>query len=120
MGRRTERINHLLREEISELLRRQVKDPRLGGFITVTRVSTSSDLSQAKVFVSIMGEESEKQEALRALNTASGFFIRELRGRLTMRSVPELSFHRDDTIEQGAYVLQLLDSSEHESEPEST
>lgn len=108
MSRRLERVNHLIREEISELLQRQVKDPRLGGFVTVTRVSTSSDLSHAKVFVSIMGEEEEKREVLEALATASGFLRKELSMRLRMRRSPELSFHRDDSIDQGAHVLQLI------------
>ena len=120
MGRRTERINHLLREEISDLLRRNVNDPRLGGFITVTRVSTSSDLSQAKVFVSILGSEDEKQEALKTLTSASSFFLRELRRRLSMRYIPELNFCRDDTIEQGAHVLELIELSEGEQESETT
>ena len=108
MSRRLERLNHLIREEISELLQRQVKDPRLSGFITVTRVSTSSDLSHAKVFISIMGDEREKREALEALANASGFLRRELGPRLTLRYIPELSFHRDDSIEQGAHVLELI------------
>ena len=109
MARRTKRINHLLREEISALLRRQVKDPRLGGFITVTEVSTSVDLRHARVFVSVMGSEAEKQEVLQTLTTASGFFHRELRARLTLYRIPELSFHRDETMEQGAYILQRID-----------
>ena len=109
MTRRTERINHLIRQEVSELLRRQVKDPRLSRFITVTSVSTSPDLHCAKVFVSIMGSNSEKQETLQTLTSASGFFHRELKDRLEMRCVPELSFHHDDTVEQGAHVLQLIE-----------
>jgi ribosome-binding factor A len=112
MGRRTERINHLLREEISVLLARQVKDPRLSRFITVTRVSTAPDLSNAKVFISTLGDETEKQEVLNTLTSASGYLRRELRERITLRSIPELSFYRDDSIEQGARVLQLIQLSE--------
>lgn len=109
MGRRARRVNHLLQEEISELLRRQIKDPRLGGFITVTQVSTTADLRHARVFISVMGSEAEKQEVLRTLEAASGFLHRELRTRLTIYRIPELTFHRDDSIEQGAQVLQLMD-----------
>lgn len=108
MSRRLERVNHLIREEISVLLQRQVRDPRLGGFVTVTRVSTSPDLSHAKVFISIMGDERDKKEALEALAKASGFLRRELSPRLTLRRIPELSFCRDDSIEQGAHVLELI------------
>ena len=108
MSRRLERINHTMRAEISTLLQRQVKDPRLSGFITITRVSTSSDLSHAKVFISVMGTEEEKKEALKALDSASGFLRRELRPRLTIRRIPELIFCKDDSIEQGAHVLELI------------
>jgi ribosome-binding factor A len=108
MSRRTERLNHLIQEEISQLLQRQVKDPRLGGFISVTEVSTSPDLRHAKVFVSVMGSEEEKRETLEALASASGFLRKELDMRLRLRRSPELSFHRDDSIEQGAHILELI------------
>lgn len=113
MTRRTERLNDLIREEISELLLRQVKDPRLGGFLTVTKVNTSPDLRHAKVFISIMGSEGEKKEALEGLASASSFFQRKLRGRLSLRRVPQLSFHKDDSIELGAHVLHLMKEVEN-------
>ena len=108
MRRRIERLNHLIRDEISELLQHHVKDPRLGGLITVTRVSTSPDLRHAKIFISIMGNEDEKKECLKGLVAASGFLRRELSLRLTLRRTPELSFHYDDSIDQGTRVLQLI------------
>ncbi len=108
MTRRTERLNDLIREEISELLRRKVKDPRLDCFLTVTMVSTSPDLKHAQVFVSVMGSEVEKREAMEGLASASGFFHRKLMECLSIRRVPQLSFHRDDSIEQAAHVLNLM------------
>ena len=108
MTRRTERLNELIREEISDILRRQVKDPRLGCFLTVTHVDTSQDLSYAKVFVSIMGSEDEKRGAMEGLASASGFLYRELRERLSLRRMPQLSFHKDESIERGADVLHLM------------
>lgn len=108
MSRRIERLNHLIQEEISELLQRQVKDPRLGGFVTVTGVSVSSDLRHAKIFISIMGSEEEKVEAMEALTNASGFLRKELGTRLRLRYNPELSFHRDDSIEHGSHILELI------------
>lgn len=108
MTRRTERLNDLIREELSELIRRQVKDPRLGCFLTVTRVDTSPDLRYAKVFISVMGTEEEKGQAMEGLASASGFLYRELRGRLSLRRMPQLSFHKDDSIERGAQVLHLI------------
>ncbi|MCK4964389.1 MAG: 30S ribosome-binding factor RbfA, partial [Dehalococcoidia bacterium] len=97
-----------IQEEISELLRRQIKDPRLGCFLTVTRVDTSPDLRYAKVFISIMGSDEEKNKAMDGLASASGFLYRELRGRLSLHRTPQLVFHKDDSIERGAQVLHLM------------
>lgn len=109
MSRRTERLNEQFREEISDLLLRQVKDPRLGVFITVTQVSVSPDLSHARVFVSVMGSAEEKQGALQGLDAAAAFIRHEMRQRLSLRRTPRLSFRHDDSMEQGAHILDLLD-----------
>ena len=109
MAHRIERVNQLIRREISELLQRQVKDPRLGSFVAVTEVSTSPDLRYAKVFVSFMGSEGERQETLKGLEAATGFFRNKLARNLRLRRIPELSFHWDDSIERGAHLLQLID-----------
>lgn len=109
MAYRIERVNNLIRQEISELLRRQVKDPRLGGFITVTKVSTSPDLKYAKVFVSQISGEASRQDILSTLSAASGFFRKELTKCLRLRRIPELSFQWDDSIERGAHLLELID-----------
>jgi len=106
--RRKLRVNGLLRAEIGELLKRQVKDPRLGVFVSVTEVDTSSDLRHAKVFVSILGSVEEKKEALRALTAASGFLRKQLSERLALRRIPELNFVEDVSIEQGAHILELI------------
>ncbi|MGD0115739.1 MAG: 30S ribosome-binding factor RbfA [Dehalococcoidia bacterium] len=107
--RRIARLNDAFREEISDLLLRQVKDPRLTGFITITRVETSADLSHARVYVSVMGSEEDRNEAMRGLEAAASFLRREIGHRVSLRRAPELRFHRDDSIEQGARVLDLLD-----------
>ncbi|MCL0094757.1 30S ribosome-binding factor RbfA [Dehalococcoidales bacterium] len=107
MTRRIERVNNLIRQEISELLQRQVKDPRLGSFIAVTEVSTSPDLRQAKIFVSSINNE--RQEILSVLAAASGFFRNQLARRLRLRRIPELSFHWDTSIERGDHLLRLID-----------
>ncbi len=109
MAHRIERVNNLIRQEISELLRRQVKDPRLGGFITVTRVSTSPDLRYAKIFVSQISSEADRQEILSVLSAAAGFFHKELTKSLSLRRIPGLTFHWDDSIEEGARLLELID-----------
>jgi len=115
MAYRIEQINKLLRYEISEVLRRQVKDPRLNTFLAVTEVSTSLDLRHARVFVSRLGNESDKQEILKVLNAASGFLRKELARHLKLRRIPELSFCWDDSIEQGDHILQLIDQVTKES-----
>jgi len=115
MAHRIERVNNLIRQEISELLQRQVKDPRLGSFVAITEVSTSPDLKYAKVFVSHIGSEEEKRETLRVLTSASGFLRNELAKRLRMRRIPELNFEWDDSIERGAHLLDLIDKVSAES-----
>ncbi len=109
MTRRTERISSLIRQEISELLREQVNDPRLRSFISITRVTTSVDLSHTKVFFSIFGGEVTKEEVLKGFAAASGFLRHELASRLQLKHIPQLSFHLDESIEKGARVLKLID-----------
>jgi ribosome-binding factor A len=109
MTRRTERVNDLLEEEISDLLRRDVQDPRISeGLVSVTEVEVSADLHHAKVFVSILGGEAEQGEALKALVAAAPFLHRQLRKRLALKYIPALDFIRDDSLERGAHILDLL------------
>ena len=109
MAHRIQRVSSLMRQEISQLLQRQVKDPRLGNFVAVTEVSISPDLRYAKVFVSCMGGEEEKETMLSGLTAASSFLRNQLAKRLRLRRIPELSFHWDDSIERGDRLLQLID-----------
>lgn len=109
MTRRIERVNHQIRLELSELLQRHIKDPRLSSLIGVTEVITTLDLRYARVFVSCICDEKEKQEILKALESASGFMRNELGKRISLRRIPELSFHWDDSIERGARIESLID-----------
>jgi ribosome-binding factor A len=120
MSRRTERVNELLREELSEIIQRQMKDPRLAGLISITAVETSPDFSHARVFISVLGTEEESTSSLKVLNTGASFIRHELRGRLkSLRHVPELSFRADHSLERGAQLTQLLNqvAHEHDSTP---
>jgi ribosome-binding factor A len=108
VSRRTERVNDLIRDELSDLLLREVRDPRLGGLISITQVEVSPDLANARVFVSVMADAAEQQEAIRALNAAAAFFHRELKKRIDIRRVPFLTFKLDTSIEQGARILSLI------------
>ena len=116
MTHRIERVNHLIRQEISELLQRQVKDPRLGGLVSITEVVTAPDLKYAKVYVSGLVGEQEKKEIMDALAAASGFIHNELARRLRLRHVPVLDFRWDDSIERGARILELIEKVSREDE----
>jgi len=109
MSRRIERLNTLIREELSDLIR-QAKDPRLACLLSITHVETTPDLQFAKVYISVMGSDEEKKNAMEGLNSAAGFFYRELRGRLSLRHTPQLVFHKDESIEQGARILNLMEN----------
>jgi ribosome-binding factor A len=116
MSRRLERLNGLFREELSDLLLRQVKDPRLAEFVSITRVLVSPDLSHARVFVSVMGSEEEKTSTLEGLTAAANYLRRELNNRITLRRMPQLSFRRDDSLEKGAHIIDLLNQISEEPE----
>lgn len=109
--RRQERVADLLQEEISDLLQRKMRDPRLE-FVTVTAVKVSSDLRHARVYVSLLGSEEERQAALAGLQHAAGFLRHELWASLSLRRVPELTFVLDESIERGQRILELLDQLE--------
>ena len=109
MTRRIERLNSVIQQEISQLLREQVNDPRLTSLISITKVSTSSDLRHTKVFISTFGDNVDKKEILQGFTAASGFLRRQLANRLQLRHMPELSFHFDASIERAAEVLNLID-----------
>jgi ribosome-binding factor A len=108
MSRRSERASKLIQREISGLLEREVNDPRLSMLISVTEVSLSPDLRHAKVFVSTLGNEINKEDMLAGFNNASGFLRRELASHLKLKYTPQLSFHYDDSIERGARLLKLI------------
>ena len=91
------------------MLLEQVNDPRLSSLISVTEVWTSPDLKNAKIYISTLGGEANKDKILEGFNAASGFLRKELGNRLRLRQVPHLSFHFDDSIEKGAKILGLIE-----------
>jgi len=106
-GKRLERVNQLVKEEISTLLQRELKDPRLG-FVTVTEVDVTPDLKHAKVYVSVLGPEDRWVSSLAALESARGFIWAWLRRHLDLRVTPELSFRPDRSMEHAAHIQALL------------
>ncbi len=113
---RTQRLARLLREEISQLLQREVKDTRVG-LVTVSEVEVSSDLKYATVYVQAPGDEAEKSETLKGLASAAGFLRSRLGRELRIRRAPELRFVIDRTQERAARIHQLLADVETEAEP---
>jgi len=111
MTARTDRIDQLLREEIGAILAKDVQDPRIG-FVTVTDVETSPDLSSARVWVSLIGQPADREQTLRALKHALPFVRQELGARIRLRRIPELQLRTDDTAQRGTRILQLLSELE--------
>jgi ribosome-binding factor A len=107
MSQRTDRLDSQIRSELMELLQREMKDPRVG-FATITRVETARDLGTARVWVSILGSDDEREQTMRALTDAAPWLRRQLGERLTLRHIPQLVIKHDDSIEAGDRVLRLL------------
>jgi len=118
VSRRLDRLNVLLRQEISDLIRRELSDPRLAEIVSVTRVSTTPDLATATAYVSVMGVDEEKAATMDALSRAAPFIRRQLLSRLTIRRTPDIRFALDESMEEAARVLDLMKHlPESRSEP---
>ncbi len=109
--KRAERVSDQMKQEIADILMRKIKDPRIG-FVTITDVEVTDDLKNAKIFVSAYGDSKEK--TLAGLKSASAFIRIELGRRMRLKSVPELLFRYDNTVEQGAHIMELLRDIERE------
>lgn len=110
MSGRTARLDELLREEISSVISREVDDPRIG-FVTITDVEVTPDLSHANVWVSVIGTTDEKRQTLRALSRAMPF-VRQRLGKLRLKRIPDLHVKEDETAARGTRLLQILDELE--------
>lgn len=100
------RINEEIQRELSSLIP-TVKDPRVTGMISVTAVDTTPDLKYAKIYISVL-DKSDCEQVLKGLKSAAGYLRRELGHALNLRNTPELTFIRDDSIDQGAHILEML------------
>ncbi len=104
---RLQRVGDLVRAEVSDLMLRGLKDPRIG-FASVTEVRMSPDLRHARVYISVLGDDSKVRSALAGLRSASGFLQRELGARLRLRNTPKLTFIHDESIERAAHMEELF------------
>ena len=109
-SRRTERINVILRRYISEIISRDMKDPRLASLITIINVTVSKDIRHARVFTSVMGDSNESAQTVETLNSASGFIRQNLMPKLRTKNVPHLKFVLDDSIQKGNHLLGKIDT----------
>jgi len=104
---RTDRVSDLIKDEISRLLLREVRDPRVG-FVTITGASVSPDLKAVRVHVSVLAAPEARRESLKALNAAAGFFRRALFKNLGLRFAPAVSFHLDESLDRGDRIERVL------------
>lgn len=107
MSTRTDRVSDLIKGEVSRLLLREVRDPRIG-FVTITGATVSPDLKNVRVFVSILGEPQARQASVHALNSAAGFFKRALFKNLGLRFAPAVRFELDESLDRGDRIERVL------------
>jgi ribosome-binding factor A len=116
-GRRKERLDEEIREEVAGIIGRELKDPRIG-FVTVTRVDLTADLRTARVHVGILGDATQRERTLAGLRQAAGFVRRELGRRIRLRHTPELQFHYDGGLDATERVAQLLEETQLAPRPD--
>ena len=114
-GARMRRVNEAVREVLSGHITEDLKDPRIG-FVTVTGVDTSPDLRHARVYVSVLGSDEEKDAALEGLRSSAGFLQAKVGQELRMKHTPTLEFHYDKSIDRGMRITELLDTEEGQGE----
>lgn len=112
--RRQQRVAEEIQRRASQFIREELKDPRLG-FLTITGVDINSDLTHATLFVSVLGNETEQEQTMQTLRRAKGLIKRDLGDWLRIRTVPELTFKQDQSIERGIRILQLMKGLEREA-----
>jgi ribosome-binding factor A len=105
---RVGRVNEQIKKELSQIIQMELKDPRIG-FITVTGVETTNDLSLSRIYLSVLGSDEQKEATLKALASATGFLRSELGKRMKLRHTPELQFKFDSSIEYGSRIESLLE-----------
>lgn len=117
-GARSARIADQIQRELAEVVRTELRDPRVGSLVTFTGVELSRDQSHAKVFFTVLGAQSDIDAALEGLQRAAGFLRSQIAHRLSTRSVPELHFHYDESVERGVRLSKLIDEAVAPPKPE--
>jgi len=112
---RVGRVGEQLKKELSHIIQFEWKDPGIG-FVTVTGVDVTNDLSQAKVYISVLGSDEQKETTLKAFSRGKGFLRSELGKRMRLRHVPDLLFQFDGSIEYGSRIEKLLETINTEAD----
>ena len=115
---RRARIADQIQRELAEVMRTELRDPRVGALVTLTGVELTRDKSHAQVFFTVLGAPSDAEEVLQGLQRAAGFLRSQLAHRLSTRSVPELHFHYDESVERGMRLSKLIDEAVAQPKPE--
>ncbi len=105
--KRSERVSRLLKEEVSRIIRQEIKDPRVG-FVTVTGVDVSADLRHANIFISIYGDDESVEKSMEGLNKSASFIRREIGERIKLRYVPAIHFKYDESIERASRIFKSI------------
>jgi len=113
---RINRISEEVKREVSNIIRSELKDPRLPSMVSVVSANVTKDLRYAKIYVSVLGTDEEKKSAMQALKSASGFIRREVGRRVQLRYTPELHFELDTSIEHGVYITKLINETVKEDD----
>jgi ribosome-binding factor A len=113
MSHRANRVGEQMKKELSDIIGRKIKDPRIG-FVTVTDVQVSGDLQQAKVYISVLGDEEQKENTLKGLAKAKGFIRTEMGNRIRLRKTPEILFEWDESMAYGNRINSLIHQLHHE------
>lgn len=113
-NKRISRISEEVKRAISEILRTELKDPRISEFTSISHVDVTNDLSYAKVYVTVLGNDEDRDKAVEGLNSAKGFIKRELGKKVKLRIMPELIFINDDSIERAFEINRLIDEVNNE------
>lgn len=116
MSHRANRVGEQMKKELCDIIGRKMKDPRIG-FITVTGVEVSGDLQQAKVYISVLGDDAQKENTLKGLAKAKGYIRTEIGKRIRLRITPEITFEFDESVEYGNRIETLLHQLHNEDQP---
>lgn len=119
MSLRSNRVGEQMKKELGEIIGRKIKDPRIG-FVTVTDVQVTGDLQQAKVFISVLGDDLQRENTLKGLAKAKGFIRSEIGQRIRLRKTPEITFEFDESIDYGNRIENLLYQIKEETKEEPT